>query len=137
MEKNSPSRVQFTMQSSLTNGKTEQQILDDFGKAPVVVGLGFKGLVSKVGLSRAIRSLYYRYRYTACLYLVREIYLWKGLNQKFDEIPHHMKEYRFLKFVNNHRFVQKLASRVEIKCLNVLTCKTLKPSLTVSNSSNS
>lgn len=132
MEKFSPSLDQSMIQSS----KIESQVLESLGSGPVVVGLSLKDLVSKVGMSRAIKSYFVRYRYILNLWIVREIYLWRALNLRFKDIPPYTKEYRFLTFVNKHSFCKTLVLKIEKKCLKRLICSHSKPSLTVSDSNN-
>lgn len=127
MENNSQSPAQFTTQFS----KSESQILEFLGSAPVVVGVSFKNLVEKVGMSRAIKSVFVRWRYILNLWILREIYLWRGLNQCLKDIPRHTKEYRFLTFVNKHPYILTLVLKLENRCLKRITCNPLKPSLTV------
>lgn len=132
MESNSHSHAQSTIQSS----KQESKILEFLGSGPVIVGLGFRALVAKVGMFRAIKSLFVRYRYMLNLWIVREIYLWRALNQRFSDIPPSTKEHRLLSFVNKHSFCKTLVLKLEKKCLNRLTCNPLKPSLTVNKINN-
>lgn len=126
MENNSQSPAQFTTQSS----KNESQVLESLGSAPVVVGLSFKSLVEKVGMSRAVKSVCVRWRYILNLWILREIYLWRGLNQCLIDIPQHTKEYRLLTFVNKHPYFLTLVLKLENRCLKRITCNPLKPSLT-------
>lgn len=132
MENNSPSRAQSMTQSL----KTESQVLESLGSAPVVVGLSLKDMALKVGLFRAIKSYFVRYRYILNLWIVREIYLWRALNQRFSDIPPHTKERRFLSFARKHTFCKMLVLNLERRCLKKLTCNPLKPSLTVNKFSN-
>lgn len=132
MENNSPSPVQSMIQSS----KSESQLMLDLGSGPVVVGLSFKDLAAKVGMFRALKSVFVRYRYTIRLYIVREIYLWRALNQKLSDIPLHTKESRVLRFVNKHSFVKIWVSKIEKSCLKRITANHYAPSLTVNNNSN-
>lgn len=127
MENNSQSPAQFTTQSS----KSESQMLEFLGSAPVVVGVSFKNLVEKVGMSRAIKSVFVRWRYILNLWILREIYLWRGLNHCLKDIPQHTKEYRLLTFVNKHPYILTLVLKLENRCLKRITCNPLKPSLTV------
>lgn len=105
--------------------------MESLGSAPVVVGLSLKSMAAKVGIYRAIKSYIVRYRYTLSLWIVREIYLWRALNQRFSDIPPHTKEHRLLSFARKHAFCKTLALNLEKRCLKRLTCNPLKPSLTV------
>lgn len=132
MENNSPSPDLSTTQSSSNDLKT----LESLGSGPVIVGLGFRALVEKVGMFRAIKCIFVRYRYILNLWIVREIYLWRALAQRYEDIPLHTKEHRFLTFANKHQFIKTLALKIEKLCLRRLICNPLKPSLTVNNSNN-
>ena len=132
MENNSPSPAQSTIQSL----KIESQTLESLGSGPVIVGLSLKDMAAKVGMYRAIKSYFVRYRYILNLLIVREIYLWRALSQRFADIPLHTKEHRILSFVGKHPSCKTLVLKLEKKCLKRLTCKVSQPSLMVSESDN-
>ena len=130
MVKNSPSLGLFIEDSS---SKKEQATIESFGNAPIIIGCSFKSMVAKFGIFRALKSYFVRYRYIACLWLVREIYLWKALNQRYNDIPESSKEKVILTFGRKHPIVKKLVAKAESVLSKRLICNPLKPSLTVNN----
>lgn len=64
---------------------TEKEFYSQAGLLPYVGS--FSDLKSKLGFRRAVNSLFVRYRYTARLFLLRELSIYQILIKRYDEIP--------------------------------------------------